>query len=169
MSGKQCRPWSDTAFFGVWSGSTLVAKIWLSEYVECSSFIKLTPPTTTPFRNHPGFAPVSVDSADGQRSSWSEVRTDRRMRSCRPYVSKVRFRKIVLSYQCMVSVSFCLRHIATVVHSTQLLILVLLNLDMPCLCKQCGSRSVGFWRSQLIWICTVCHSVCEFISTIWIK
>ena len=24
-------------------------------------------------------------------------------------------------------------------------------------------------RSQLIWICTVCHSVCEFISTIWIK
>ena len=28
---------------------------------------------------------------------------------------------------------------------------------MSCLCKQCGSRSVGFW-SQLIWICTVCHS-----------
>ena len=27
----------------------------------------------------------------------------------------------------------------------------------PCLCKQCRSRSVGFWRSQLIWICTVCH------------
>ena len=23
--------------------------------------------------------------------------------------------------------------------------------------------------SQLIWICTVCHSECEFISTIWIK
>ena len=23
------------------------------------------------------------------------------------------------------------------------------------LCKQCRSRSVGFWRSQLIWICTV--------------
>ena len=40
---------------------------------------------------------------------------------------------------------------------------------MPCLCKQCRSRSVVFWRSQLIWICTVCHSVCEFISTIWIK
>ena len=29
--------------------------------------------------------------------------------------------------------------------------------DMPCLSKQCRSRSVGFWRSQLIWICTVCH------------
>ena len=29
--------------------------------------------------------------------------------------------------------------------------------DLPCLCKQCRSRSVGFGRSQLIWICTVCH------------
>ena len=29
--------------------------------------------------------------------------------------------------------------------------------DRPCLSKQCRSRSVGFWRSQLIWICTVCH------------
>ena len=29
--------------------------------------------------------------------------------------------------------------------------------DMTCLWKQCRSRSVGFWRSQLIWICTVCH------------
>ena len=48
------------------------------------------------------------------------------------------------------------------------LTLVLLNQDIPCLCKQCRAKSVGFWR-QLIWICTVCHSVCEFISTIWIK
>ena len=29
--------------------------------------------------------------------------------------------------------------------------------DMPCLSKHCRSRSVGFFRSQLIWICTVCH------------
>ena len=29
--------------------------------------------------------------------------------------------------------------------------------DMPCLRKQCRSRSAGFWRSQLIWICTVCQ------------
>ena len=36
-------------------------------------------------------------------------------------------------------------------------------------CKQCRSRSVGFWRSQLIWICTVHHQVCKFITTIWIK
>ena len=50
-----------------------------------------------------------------------------------------------------------------------LLTLVLLNPDIPCLCKQCRSRSVGFWRSQLIWICTVWHSVCEFVSTTWIK
>ena len=37
------------------------------------------------------------------------------------------------------------------------LTLVLLNPDIPCLCRQCRSRSVGFFRSQLIWICTVCH------------
>ena len=48
-------------------------------------------------------------------------------------------------------------------------IIVLLNPDTPCLCKQCKSRSVGFWWSQLIWICTICHLVCEFISTCWIK
>ena len=39
------------------------------------------------------------------------------------------------------------------------LTLVLLNPDIPCLCKQPRSRSVGFWRSQLIWSCTVCHYV----------
>ena len=49
------------------------------------------------------------------------------------------------------------------------LTLVLLNPGMPCFCKQCRSRSVGFWRSQLIWICTVCYLVCEFVSTTWIK
>ena len=38
-----------------------------------------------------------------------------------------------------------------------LLTLVLLNPDIPWLCKQCRSRSVGFFRSQLILICTVCH------------
>ena len=31
------------------------------------------------------------------------------------------------------------------------LTLVLLNPDIPWLCKQCRSRSVGFFRSQLIW------------------
>ena len=41
--------------------------------------------------------------------------------------------------------------------SFRLLTLVLLSPDMSCLCKQCRSRSVGFFRSQLIWICTVCH------------
>ena len=47
--------------------------------------------------------------------------------------------------------------------------LVLLNPDMPCLCKQYRSRSVDFFRSQLIWIYTVCHSILEFVSTTWIK
>ena len=32
----------------------------------------------------------------------------------------------------------------------------------PYLCKQCRSRSDGFFRSYLIRIYTVCHSVCEF-------
>ena len=58
---------------------------------------------------------------------------------------------------------------AGVFYLLMLLTLVLLNPDMLCLCKQCRSRSVGFWRSQLIWICTVCHSVFEFTSTTWIK
>ena len=49
------------------------------------------------------------------------------------------------------------------------LTLVLLNSDVLCLCKQCRSRSVSFWRRQLIWICTVCHLICEFVSTTWIK
>ena len=40
---------------------------------------------------------------------------------------------------------------------SSLLTLVLLNPKIPCLCKQCRSRSVGFWRSQLIWSCIVCH------------
>ena len=30
---------------------------------------------------------------------------------------------------------------------------------MSYFCKQCRSRSVGFWRNQMIWICTVCHYV----------
>ena len=34
---------------------------------------------------------------------------------------------------------------------------------------QCRSRSVDFFRSQLIWICTFCHSVCDYVSTTWIK
>ena len=49
------------------------------------------------------------------------------------------------------------------------LTLVLLNLDILFLCKQYRSRSVGFFRSQLIWICTICRYICEFITTIWFK
>ena len=49
------------------------------------------------------------------------------------------------------------------------LTLLLLIPDIPSLCKQCRARSVGFWRTQLICVCTVCHKECEFISTIRIK
>ena len=34
--------------------------------------------------------------------------------------------------------------------------------DISYFCKQYRSRSDGFWRSHLIRIYTVCHSVCEF-------
>ena len=47
--------------------------------------------------------------------------------------------------------------------------LVLQNPDIPCLSKQCRSRSVGFFRSQLIWICTVYHIECIFVSKTRIK
>ena len=33
MYGKQCRPWSDAAFCGIWSGSTLFAKAYHSQYL----------------------------------------------------------------------------------------------------------------------------------------
>ena len=59
---------------------------------------------------------------------------------------------------------FCVKH----TWSHPILTLVLLNRDIPCLCKQCKNRSVGFWKSQLIWICTVCRKVCEYVSTTWI-
>ena len=32
------------------------------------------------------------------------------------------------------------------------LILVLLNPDIPCLCKQCRSRSVGFWPASALFV-----------------
>ena len=55
---------------------------------------------------------------------------------------------------------------AAVVIGILTLILGLLVPDIiPFLCKQWRSRSVGFLISQLIWICTVCHSVCEFLPT----
>ena len=52
---------------------------------------------------------------------------------------------------------FCFLHSLT---------LVVLNPDMPRICKQCRSTSVGL-RSQLIGICSVCHLGCEFVSTTW--
>ena len=54
-----------------------------------------------------------------------------------------------------------------------MLTLVLLNLDISCFANsvdpdQLASEEANWW-SQLILICTVCHSVYAFISTIWIK
>ena len=33
MYGKQCSPWSDAAFCGIWSGPILFAKVYLSQYL----------------------------------------------------------------------------------------------------------------------------------------
>ena len=66
-------------------------------------------------------------------------------------------KKNLLHIACTISqklTKFCV--LVLLIHNISLT-LVLLNPDIPCLCKQCRSRSVGFWRSQLIWICTVCH------------
>ena len=35
MYGKQCRPWSDAAFGGIWSRSTLFVDAYLSQYLLC--------------------------------------------------------------------------------------------------------------------------------------
>ena len=32
MSGKQSRPWADTAEYGIWSGATLFAQACMSQY-----------------------------------------------------------------------------------------------------------------------------------------
>ena len=48
-----------------------------------------------------------------------------------------------------------------------ILTLVLLNPDIPCLCKQCRSKSVGFWRSQLFWICTVVMKYLNLYEQLW--
>ena len=37
----------------------------------------------------------------------------------------------------------------------EILTQVLLNPDIPRLCKQCRARSAGFWRNQLVRICTI--------------
>ena len=42
MSAKQCRPWSDATFCSIWSGSTLFAHAWKSQYLGLSGGIMNT-------------------------------------------------------------------------------------------------------------------------------
>ena len=56
-----------------------------------------------------------------------------------------------------------LLHMGTIYFCIEIFTLVLLNPDKPCLCKQCRSRSVGFWRSQQIWMYTVIKYVYFFL------
>ena len=39
MSGKQCRPWADIAFCGIWSGSTLFDQACLSQYLGLFQYL----------------------------------------------------------------------------------------------------------------------------------
>ena len=39
MYGKQCRPWSDAEYCSIWSGSTLFAKAYLSQYLGLLRYI----------------------------------------------------------------------------------------------------------------------------------
>ena len=41
MYGKQYKPWSDATFCGVWSGTTLFAKAYLSQYLELLQYYLL--------------------------------------------------------------------------------------------------------------------------------
>ena len=41
MSCKECRPWSDTTFCGIWSGSTLFAQVSLSQYLGLLQYLSL--------------------------------------------------------------------------------------------------------------------------------
>ena len=40
MYGKQCRPWSDATFRGIWSGYTLFAKAYLSNYLGLLRYVQ---------------------------------------------------------------------------------------------------------------------------------
>ena len=87
---------------------------------------------------------------------------------CCKWENKILYQTVQMD-RLILAFTACLCHQYQFVILYIILTLVLLNLDIPCLCKQCRARSVGFFRSQLIWLCTVCHSVFEFISTTWIK
>ena len=66
------------------------------------------------------------------------------------------FRLLLIKYQTMIITHvffMCVFYNCHIINTC--LTLVLPNPDISYLCKQCRSRSVGFWRSQLIWICTV--------------
>ena len=41
MYGKQYEPWSDAAFCGIWFGTTLFAKAYLSQYLELLQYYLL--------------------------------------------------------------------------------------------------------------------------------
>ena len=72
--------------------------------------------------------------------------------SCVNHTTQKHITRFSLSLSLSTNITFVKK--CTWVHKIRnnMLTLVLLNPDIPCLCKQCRSRSGGFWRSQLIWI-----------------
>ena len=67
----------------------------------------------------------------------------------RKFISKCHLLTFIpsMSSACL-PIAFVRFHFAVIGYLPTLTV-VLLNPDMPCICKQCRSRSVGFWRSQL--------------------
>ena len=58
MYGKQCRPWSDAAFCSIWSGSTLFAKAYLSQYLGLLPYI-----SSTKYRIWPNYRTVRLGTS----------------------------------------------------------------------------------------------------------
>ena len=174
---KQWRTWSDVAFCGVCSGSALFVNYpfrGLPTTMGSSELVQIVLPVTDNYSFwisrtyklfHDRFPSTKVTvfnliTAHTPISAQSSNFVVFRLQSMCLYLSK----SICCGY------TFDLARVNGWENgSEQGLNPSFANHDMPCLSKQCRSRSAGFWRSQLIWICTVCHLICEFLSQTKIK
>ena len=168
MYSKQCRPWWDAAECGVSSRSTLFAEVCLSEY--------LWKKTVSFLFKYMHCIYLKYSSDQGLHCCSSSVHWSRSPLFATHPCCVISTSQKVVKLTCSVDYgsswtsalllfSFWDRYGGL----NKYLTLVLWNPDISCLCKKCRSRSVGFWRSQLIWISTVCHKISEFIATIQIK
>ena len=57
-----------------------------------------------------------------------------------------------LLYFSLKGMEYYLLYFSFKVYGINFLTLILLNLNMPCHCKQCRSRSVGFWSGSALFV-----------------